>query len=93
METQRSQLSVQLLVILAAVFVVFLLIGGAAGAEELPGPTVEYVVSSGDTLWEIAAEHVGPQEDLRAFIRQIKEVSGIESSTIIPGQILNIPLG
>ncbi|HEX6221736.1 MAG TPA: LysM peptidoglycan-binding domain-containing protein [Acidimicrobiia bacterium] len=91
MQTTRTQLSVQLSVLLATVCAVFLLIGGAADAGGVPGPSTEYVVVQGDTLWEIAAEHVTPDQDVRPLIRQIRDLSGIQSSTLQPGQILQIP--
>jgi Tfp pilus assembly protein FimV len=91
MQTTRLQLSVQLSVLLATVCVVFLLIGGAADAEELPGPTREYVVSQGDTLWDIAAEHVAEGEDVRVYVDAIKKRSGITSSSLQVGQVLRIP--
>jgi nucleoid-associated protein YgaU len=91
MQTTRSQLSVQLSVLLATICVVFLLIGGAADAEGVPGPVVDYVVEPGDTLWQIAAEHVPADADVRPFILAIKERSGIVSSTLQPGQVLQIP--
>lgn len=91
MQTTRLQLSVQLSVLLATVCVVFLLIGGAADAEEPPGPAREYVVAQGDTLWEIAAEHVAQGEDVRVYIEAIKERSGISSSALQVGQVLRIP--
>lgn len=91
MQTTRPQLSVQLSVLLASVCVVFLLIGGAADAGEPPVPAIEYVVAAGDTLWDIAAVHVGPGEDVRPLIRAIKDRSGITSSTLQPGQVLQIP--
>ena len=91
MQTTRLQLSVQLSVLLATVCVVFLLIGGAADAEEPPGPASEYVVAQGDTLWEIAAEHVAHGEDVRVYIEAIKERSGISSSALQVGQVLRIP--
>lgn len=91
MQITRSQLSVQLSVLLATVCVVFLLIGGAAGAEEPPGPASEYVVAQGDTLWEIAAEHTGEGEDVRVTINVIKERSGLTSSSLQVGQVLHIP--
>lgn len=92
MQTTRSQLSVQLSVLLATVCIVFLLIGGAADAGEVPGPVIEYVVEAGDTLWQIAADHVPADADVRPLIVEIKERSGIVSSTLQPGQILKIPL-
>jgi nucleoid-associated protein YgaU len=91
MQTTRSQLSVQLSVLLATVCVIFLLIGGAADAEENPGPTTAYVVAQGDTLWEIASRHVGDGEDVRVLIELIKDTSGISSSDLQVGQVLQIP--
>lgn len=91
MQTTRPQLSVQLSVLLATVCAVFLLIGGAAGAGEPPGPTLDYVVAEGDTLWEIAAENVADGADLRVYIDAIKERSGIDSSSLHVGQVLQLP--
>jgi Tfp pilus assembly protein FimV len=91
MQISRSQLSVQLSVLLATVCIVFLLIGGAADAEEPPGPTVDYVVAAGDTLWDIAADHVAAGADVRPLITAIKESSDLTSSTLQPGQVLHIP--
>ena len=91
MQTTRTQLSVQLSVLLATVCAVFLLIGGAADAEGPPGPAIEYVVSAGDTLWEIASEHVADGEDVRPLIQAIKQRTGMASSAIQPGQVLQIP--
>ena len=91
MQITRSQLSVQLSVLLATVCAVFLLIGGAADAGEPPAPAIEYVVARGDTLWEIAEGHVAAEADVRPLIRAIKERSGITSSTLQPGQVLQIP--
>jgi len=91
MQTTRPQLSVQLSVLLATVCAVFLLIGGAADAEEPPGSTTEYVVTYGDTLWGIASERVEPGQDVRPLIRAIKDLSRITSSDLRPGQVLQIP--
>lgn len=90
-QTAKRQLSVRLSVFVTSVLTVFLLIGGAAGAEGPPPPATQYVVAAGDTLWEVAAQHAGPEDDIRNLISDIKHLSGIESSTIYPGQILRIP--
>ncbi|HUG32467.1 MAG TPA: LysM peptidoglycan-binding domain-containing protein [Acidimicrobiia bacterium] len=87
----RSQLSVQLSVLLATVCAVFLLIGGAADAEAPPGPATEYVVAQGETLWEIASAHTDEGEDVRATIGAIKDRSGIDSSSLRVDQVLHIP--
>jgi LysM repeat protein len=85
------QLSVRLSLILVAVITAFLLIGGAAGAETPPPATIDYVVRSGDTLWGIASNHVGTDEDPRQMVETIKRASGIVSSALHPGQVLQIP--
>lgn len=89
--TAKRQLFVRLTVFIMAVVVVLLLIGGAAEAESPPAPTIEYVVSDGDTLWAIASAHADQSEDVRRLIAEIRSVSGLQSSVIFPGQILLIP--
>lgn len=85
--------SVRLGVLLTALVAVFLLIGGAAGAEG-PAPEPEpYTVEAGDTLWAIASEHMPSGGDVRQAVVSIKELSGITSSVIYPGQILLVPTG
>ena len=91
MQTTRSQLSVQLSVLLATVCAIFLLVGGAADAEPPPAPAIEHVVAHGDTLWEIAEEYVAPGADVRPLVHAIKQTSGITSSALQPGQVLHIP--
>jgi len=93
MKMAPGQLSVRLSIILAAVFTVFLLIGGPADAEGPPPPLIEYVVASGDTLWSIAAGHTAPGHDVRVAIADISEATGLSVSAIYPGQILLIPQG
>lgn len=92
-QTAKRQLSVRLSVFLASVCTVFLLIGGAAEAESPPAPAIEYVVGHGETLWSIASAHSAPGGDVRRTIADIKDLSGISSSTLYPGQLLAIPRG
>jgi nucleoid-associated protein YgaU len=92
-QTAKRQLSVRLSVFFAAVCTVFLLIGGPAEAEGPPSPSIEYVVAAGDTLWTIAARHSEPSDDIRRVIADIRETSGMDNSSIYPGQVLRIPLG
>lgn len=88
-----TQLSVRLSLFLVALVAVFLLIGGAASADTLPEPTTEYVVASGDTLWAIASRLTPEGDDVRVLLREIKDLSGIRSSSLTPGQVLVVPGG
>jgi nucleoid-associated protein YgaU len=93
MQMANRQLSVRLLLLLAAICVVFLLIGGSADAEIPTQEPVEYVVESGDTLWAIAASTAGPETDVRRLVSDIAQLSGLDDHSIFPGQILLLPAG
>jgi LysM repeat protein len=90
METRASQLSVRLLVLLLAIFMVFLLIDRPAEAEA-PATTVGYVVQSGDTLWEIARSTSADEADLRRVVQAIQDLNNLTSAVIQPGQLLVVP--
>jgi len=92
MQKATLQLSVRLCLLLAAVCMVFLMIGGSADAEA-PTSIVEYVVAPGDTLWGIAASRTGSGGDIRRLVSDIVELSGVENGMILPGQILLLPEG
>lgn len=93
MQMAKLQLSVRLTLLLAAVCVVFLVIGGSAEADIPPLPPTEYVVEAGDTLWGIASAHAAPGADLRRMVADISRISGIDPGSIFPGQVLQIPNG
>ena len=52
----------------------------------------EYVVSSGDTLWEIAEEITPEERDLRYTILDIEKKNNIEDGMIYVGQHIEIPV-
>ena len=52
----------------------------------------EYEVRSGDNLWDIAGQHTSADRDIRNTIEAIKRLNQLETSTIHPGQVLEIPL-
>ena len=87
------QLSVRITLLAAAVVMVFLMIGGAAGADIPDAPPVEYEVVAGDSLWSIAAGHAEPGADLRRLVSDIRRASGLSGDHIVPGQVLLIPTG
>jgi len=53
---------------------------------------IEHVVIGGDTLWDIAAAYTAPAYDVRDTIFDIKAANALESSVIVVGQTLVIPL-
>lgn len=63
---------------------------GPAFAE--PQNFVTHTVRSGDTLWDIAAVHVEDGVDLRDYLLDIRVANGLDTSTIHPGQVLQIPV-
>ena len=91
MQVANLQLSVRLSLLLAAVCMVFLMIGGSAEADIPASDPVEYVVASGDTLWSIAVGNSGPDQDVRRLVADISRLSGVDADSIFPGQVLLIP--
>lgn len=49
------------------------------------------VVQSGDTLWEIA-EDSGLKQDTRDTVFEIMRYNSLSDSTIVPGQVIYIPV-
>jgi nucleoid-associated protein YgaU len=49
------------------------------------------VVRAGDTLWEIARARLGGTADPRPFIEEIRDLSGLATSSLEPGQVLLVP--
>ncbi len=90
MSPNARRLSVRLLFLPVALVAAFLLSSTRVGAEE-PLMTTTYVVTSGDTLWEIA-ETITPAEDsVRATLAEIRDINGLVDTTLRPGQKLQIP--
>ena len=53
------------------------------------GPETTYVVRPGDTLWAIASSRYAG--DPREAVWRIKDVNGLESSSLSPGTVLRLP--
>lgn len=96
--TRRGRLarSVALVLLMAALALslVDTLAGGRALADDTPAPrpvsTRAVVVEQGDSLWLIA-QRTTPESDPREVVTRIRELNGMQSNLIQPGQVLLIP--
>ena len=64
---------------------------GAGDTARVAG-SVTYVVQGGDTLWDIAVDHTPAGDDVRELVHDIKAMNELDSSMILVGQVLEIPL-
>ena len=67
------------------------LFGAEAVSAPAPSDAAAVVVKPGDTLWEIADRWAPPGVDLRVMVRELVEVNELQSKTLQPGQVLQIP--
>lgn len=49
------------------------------------------VVTSGDTLWNIAVAHKPSDMDTRKYVKRLKSLNHIQNSEIVPGDLLMLP--
>jgi hypothetical protein len=91
--TRRGRLvlfGAALVVVLASV----LLIGSSSMASNEPGVTQEtevVMVGYGETLWEISAD-LATDGRVREMMTTIKELNALDSSMLVAGQELHIPV-
>ncbi len=82
------------LVILLAISVLDVVGGGRALASATSAPrqipTQTVVVEQGDSLWLIAGR-TAPSADPREVVTRIRELNGMRSNLIQPGQVLLVP--
>ena len=54
---------------------------------------IDYTISKGETLWNIAKEYTPDNKDIRQTIYEIKQLNNMTDSTIYPGQTIKINNG
>ena len=74
--------------LLVAALAVFLW-AAFARSSDASGPEQRYVVRPYDTLWSIAARDYA---DPRQGVWEIAERNGLKGATIVPGQVLVLPV-
>lgn len=90
--TRRGKLVISTLV-LAVVAVFFLLgVNAVVGSTFEPTQTVNYTVSSGDSLWGLASTIAQPGQDIRDVVHAIQQLNGLDSADIFVGQQLSVPV-
>jgi LysM repeat protein len=82
----------RLSILLIALATALLLLGGV-GEASTPTITMEHRVAAGDTLWGLAEMFTSPGEDVRDSVALLRELNGLTSSALVPGQVLLIPAG
>ncbi|MGY1671747.1 LysM peptidoglycan-binding domain-containing protein [Geodermatophilus sp. SYSU D00710] len=84
---------------LVAVLVLAAGVGGAVLGREVLAPEQglrlagesSVVVQPGDTVWSIAGEVAGPEQDVRVVVDAIEELNDLEDSAVVAGQVLRLP--
>ncbi len=64
--------------------------GDGSGGLRLAGES-SVVVEEGDTVWSIAGELAGSEQDVRIVVDAIEELNDLEGSVVVPGQVLELP--
>ena len=98
--TMPASTRTRVVVLLTSIVMALVILLAGAVVAEADDPSdpaaiafVDHTVRSGDTLWDIAAAHVTPGDDVRVLIEDIKHHNGLATSVIVPGQVLHIPVG
>ena len=92
--TRRGRLAVFVLSVAVLLAVGFALASGSMATAERGEsvPTEVITVGTGQTLWDIAAD-VSDDGDVRAAMREIERINALESTMLVAGQRLAIPVG
>jgi len=93
----KSPIRAAVLLTTVALGVVLLLANAVSAGHGTPGDAsddwVEHLVVTGDTLWDIAVAHTPAGGDVRRTVFDIRQANRLESPTIVPGQVLRVPVG
>lgn len=82
--------------LLAAAFVLWMVLTGFSGINEEKAPIYRYytaiTVRCNDTLWDIAQEYITDEySSVKAYMKDIMEVNGMKTDAVYYGQKLIVP--
>lgn len=93
----KSPIRAAVLLTTVALGVVLLLANAVFASDGAPGDDsagwVEHRVVTGDTLWDIAAGCTPEGGDVRRTVYDIRRANDLLSAMLIPGQVLQVPVG
>ena len=94
---RRDRLLAVAVAVAGAVVVTLAVVGalswlGQAVDAGLPAETLVVRVGAGETVWDVAVR-VAPESDPRAVVQRIRELNGMTTSAVQPGQQLQVPDG
>ena len=92
---KKTRLPNKFIVLCAVAFVVGIMCGlifSTFASEPAEVKRVEFVVSKGDTLWDIADAYTDSEYDIRYTIYRIKEINNMDTSEVHPGEVIVVPI-
>jgi len=92
--TRRGRAVVFAASLLLVLGIALIVLGGtsvASGEAGTPEPTTTVMVGPGETLWDIAAE-IAPDGHTRAMMNRIERLNTLDSSMLLAGQRLRVPV-
>jgi Tfp pilus assembly protein FimV len=87
----RTRVRWDRLTVLLLILAGLLWVGGQAAGGSDRSPGAVYRVRAGDTLWAIATQRLGAEADPRPLIEDIRDLNGLSTSAVVPGQVLRLP--
>ncbi|MBQ2937586.1 MAG: LysM peptidoglycan-binding domain-containing protein [Clostridia bacterium] len=82
----RSILTLILILLVAFTFIIQIF----SEKENVKSSEIEYTISRGERLWDIAEEYKRPDQDIREYIYEIKKLNNMDTSTVYEGQTIKI---
>lgn len=94
MEGVPAYLSKALVAALLAFVMVFgwSMLTSRTAESATPRHTVTYSVQPGDTLWGYAEQVTPAGGDVRQTVDEIVELNGLQSTSLVPGQSIVVPI-